>query len=142
MATSFDVPENLFLNKISDRNLLNVSEPELTDFLDQLLISSFTWFRKCQNSLAYNGTSREITADLIDDENEILSMIMVQQWLKPQVNNIDLLKQKMSTREYKYYSQANQLDAIERLNVSTRIEYKQLIHAYVEDNIPLSNLYV
>jgi len=141
MATSFDVPQNLFLNKISDRNLINITPTELEAYLDQLLISSFTWFRKCKNSLEYDSGSRTILADLIDDENEILSLIMVQQWYKPQIKNIDLLKQVLSTREYKIHSQANQLEKLQEDYVESRIEYKQVIRDYVDRNTNLSDLY-
>jgi len=141
MATSFDVPENLFLNKISDRNLISMSPTELETFLDQLLISSFTWFRKCKNSLEYDGILREITADLIDDENEILSLIMVQQWYKPHKENIDVIKQQLSTREYKRYSQANHLDQLQKAYEQSRIEYKQVIREYVDRNTNLADLY-
>ena len=141
MATSFDVPENLFLNKISDRNLINITPTELAAFLDQLLISSFTWFRKCLNSLEYDSGSRTILADLIDDENEILSLIMVQQWYKPQKENIDLLKQVLSTKEYKIYSQANHLEQMQKVYNESRIEYKQVIREYVDRNTDLSDLY-
>jgi hypothetical protein len=141
MATSFDVPQNLFLNKISDRNLINMTPTELEAYLDQLLISSFSWFRKCKNSLEYDSGSRTILADLIDDENEILSLIMVQQWYKPQIKNIDLLKQVLSTREYKIHSQANQLEKLKEDYIEARIEYKQVIREYVDRNTDIADLY-
>lgn len=141
MATSFDVPESLFLNKISDRSLLSMDTTDLETFLDGLLISSFTWFRKCKNSLAYDDSAREITADLIDDENEILSSIMVQQWLKPKLFNLDLLRMNMSTRDYNEFSQANHIDKFKALYEESRIEYKQMIRAYVDENTDLDDLY-
>jgi hypothetical protein len=142
MATSFDVPENLFLNKISDRNLINITPTALATLLDQWLISSFTLFRKCKNSLAYDSGSRTILADLIDDENEILSLIMVQQWYKPHKENIDVVKQQLSTREYKRYSQANHLDQLQKAYEQSRIELKQVIREYVDRNTNLADLYL
>lgn len=141
MATSFDVPQNKFLNKISDRNLITITSTELELFLDEMLISSLTWFRKCKTSLSYNGVTREFEEDLDDDEIEILSLTMVQQYLKPQKENVDLIKQKLSTRDYKIYSQANHIDSLEMLYNNSRTEYKQLIREYVDIRTDLDDLY-
>ena len=141
MATSFDLPENGFLNKVSDRYLVGISPTELESYLDGLLISSFSWFRKCKTDLSYDATARTLDEDLDDDEIEILSLIMVQEWLKPKLNNIDVLKQNMSTRDYKMYSQANHIDSLKDLKESTRIEYKQMIREYVDIRTELSELY-
>lgn len=141
MATSFDIIEESFLDKLSDRDILNITPPELEDFLDSLLKSSFVKFRKCKQSLSYDQSLREIESDLTDDEIEILSLIMVNEWLRPKIYNMDIIKMHMSTRDYSMFSQANQIEKLVLLGNTSRIEYKQLIREYVERETDLGDLY-
>ena len=60
--------------------------------------------------------------------------------VKPQINSIELLKQGMSTKDYKIYSQANHLDSLKELRKETISEVDRLIVSYTYTENQLDNL--
>lgn len=142
MATPYSKIFNLFLNnKISDTFLVSLDKEDVEEILKNLLVSAIVRFRKCKKDLNNrNDELGEFNIDLSDDEIEILACLMVLSWLEPQINSIELLKQTLSTKDYKLYSQANHLKELLELRKENSIEVDRLIKNYINENTSLDDL--
>ena len=83
---------------------------------------------------------RQYNIALTDEEIEILANLMILEWLKPLINSIEILKQGMSTKDYKIYSQANHLNELMALKKETNAEIDKLIISYTYSNNSLDDL--
>lgn len=141
MATSFDIPEDLFLQKVEDFDIAEALPEDLESFLDGWLASAITNFEKCLKSLDYDKITREIESELDNDENEILSWLMLVEWNVPKVFTIDNVKMKMSTKDFKAFSQKNHTEGIISMTEYARIISRKKISRYLRKNIKISSLY-
>lgn len=73
-------------------------------------------------------------ADLTDEEQEILALGVSYYWLSAQIMNTSLLKNKLSTKDYQYFSPANLMRETQTLRESVRTEYKHRIIDYTYDH--------
>ena len=139
MSTPYSVVDNSFLNKVTDRYLLDIPEEHLQSLVDGFRTSVSVKFRPCKKVFR-DDVARCYNKTLTDEEVEILANLMVLEWLKPQINSIELLKQGMSTKDYKIYSQANHLDSLKELRKETISEVDRLIVSYTYTENQLDNL--
>jgi hypothetical protein len=132
MATSFEDIYMNFLMKITDYNYLELSEEEVEDDLYKYLKSASVNFRQCQHDLLENMdvNAKTFTVDLNYYEIEILSILMVIEYLTPHIVATENLKQLIGNREFKFYSQANLLSELTKLRRMLRLEATQLISEY------------
>jgi hypothetical protein len=107
--TSFQEVYDYFLSKITTYNeYTNLTQEELEVELKQLLrvsLSECVSFKDISSDYILNEFNRELT----DLEMNIISYNMVVHYLSPKINNIELLKQSLSSKDYQIYSQANHL---------------------------------
>lgn len=124
-----------FLSKVSDYSFL---EPSLTqaDIEDELFgyfRSARTKFYRCKQSLV---TEVDISGDifiksvLTPYEIEVLITLMIVEYMKPQVLSSEVLKQSLSDKDFKIYSQANQLRELNLLYRMFRTEAVKMITEY------------
>jgi hypothetical protein len=132
MATSFDAIYDKFLMKISDFSFLKMTEEELEDDFLKYLRSACVNFRQCEKNLFnnFNETELQFNVDLDPYELEILSLLMVIEYLTPHIVATENLKQIIGNREFQFYSQANLLSELSKLRKMLRLEATQLISEY------------
>lgn len=140
MATSYDVVDNAFLNKITDDYFLNLTETELQNILDKYRNSANVKFKKCSKLSNKDDVLRQYNEDLTDEEVEILANLMILEWLKPKIYSMELLKQSMSSKDFKLYSQANHLRELQELKRETETEINRLIVSYTYSSNSLDDL--
>lgn len=140
MPTPYAVVDNSFLNKITDDLLLTMPDEYLEKTIDSFRVSASIKFKQCPSLLNRDDALRQYNSTLTDEEVEILSNLMVLEWLKQRINSIELLKQNMSTKDYKTFSNANLLDSLIRLRKETLAEVDRLIVAYTYSINSLSDL--
>lgn len=140
MATPYFMVDNSFLNKITDDLLLTMTEEHLEKTIDGYRNSASVKFKQCNKLSDKNNELRRYNSTLTDEEIEILANLMVLEWLRQRINSIELLKQSMSTKDYKMYSQANHLDVLIKLRKDTLSEVDRLIVSYTYSENNLSNL--
>lgn len=140
MPTLYSVIDNSFLNKITDDYLLTLIDDDLQALIDKYRTSAIPKFKQCKKLHDRDDALKEFPQTLTDEEVEILSNLMVVEWLKPQINSIEILKQSMSTKDYKMYSQANHLDTLIALKKETFAEIDNLIVSYTYSNNSLDDL--
>jgi hypothetical protein len=126
MATPFSNIYTRFLRKITDYKLADLIINDSTTAENRLygwLESSIPKFSKCINDLSDRDAANKVfNTDLSDLESEILSNLMVAEWLEPEVKNIMDMQNVLFNDDWKTYSTANLLkekkellqDAIER----------------------------
>ena len=130
MATLYSTVEKRFVYKIEDSELIELPDVDRLDMTDAYRESAEVEFKKCTKLSTKDDVAREYPDDLTNEEIEILAYGMVLSWVTPKVNSLDNLKQKMSTKDYKIYSQANQLDKMTSLKLESENKVKNMIKSY------------
>jgi hypothetical protein len=130
MATLYSTVEEKFVYKIEDSVLIALVLADRQDMTDNYRESAEVEFKKCPKLSSKDDVAREYTEELTTEEIEILAYGMVLAWVTPKVNSLDNLKQKMSTKDYKIYSQANQLDKMINLKSESERKVSIMINSY------------
>lgn len=135
MATSYEEIYNLAANKITDPEIALLLPEDIEELFHGYLISAIPKFRKCKNDLSNRDDElRQFNVDLLDVEKEILAILVVREWLKPQLYSALLTKQVFSDKEQKYYSQSSHLSELRALDETLKIEAQKLSRDYTYGN--------
>ncbi|HHU80515.1 MAG TPA: hypothetical protein GXZ35_04180 [Acholeplasmataceae bacterium] len=140
MATPYKDIFVSFLGKISDPYLADMTDNDIDAQLLKYLNSSIPKFRKCKQDLSLKDESG-FTETLTDEEVEILANLMVIEWLRPQINNLEILKQALSPKDFTLRSQANHLKELQSLKKDAQSEISKLLVDYSYNNNVLDDLY-
>ena len=141
MATPFSSVYSRFLPKISDFTLVKLTQDELEDNLETYLLSAIVNFRRCKKNLSdRDEVLKEFKQTLTDAEQEILSQLMVVEYLTPKLVTADLLQQTMSSRDFNIYSQANHIRELKELRKEMRREVDRMLNYYSYDNNSLDDM--
>ena len=107
MATDFSVVYGSFLSKVTDTDLSDMTEEDANSVMSDLLKQATVKFcESCKKDLS-DVTTTGFVSDLDDYEVDILSELMVEAWYKPHINYTDLLRNKLSTKDFTTFSPAN-----------------------------------
>jgi signal recognition particle GTPase len=141
MATPYVNIYNSFLDKVSDPYLADMTDDELSTQLLKFLNNSIPKFKKCKRNLYdRDDILEEFEATLTDEDIEILANLMVIEWLRPQINNLELLKQALSSKDFNITSQANHLKELQVLRKDAQSEISKLLVDYSYNNNSLDDL--
>ena len=131
MATSYEEIYNLPANKITDPEIALLLPEDIEELFHGYLISAIPKFRKCKNDLSNRDDElRQFNVDLLDVEKEILAILVVREWLQPQLYSALLTKQVFSDKEQKYYSQSSHISELRALDETLKIEAQKLSRDY------------
>lgn len=131
MATPYSKIYDRALAKITDYDLALLPDEDLHLMLKGWLTSSISKFRKCKSDLSDRDDELEIfNVDLVDEEIEILSLLLVGEWLEPQVNSTLLTSQFFGGKEEKWFSQSQHLAEVKALRDEVRTEARKLMRDY------------
>ena len=135
MATSYEEIYNLASNKITDPEIALLLPEDIEELFHGYLISAIPKFRKCKNDLSDRDDElRQFNVDLLDVEKEILAILVVREWLQPQLYSALLTKQVFSDKEQKYYSQSSHLSELRALDETLKIDAQKLSRDYTYGN--------
>lgn len=130
MATTYSVIYDAFLDKITDPDLLSLADDVQEDTKRAYLEYAV---KKCKRYVGDIDLDKRVTIDVdptseyYDDDNpyegafeadlsdEVIVMLteyMVEAWLKPYLNNADLLRLHMNTKDFNTTSPANLVEKI------------------------------
>ena len=113
MATPYSTVYNSFLGKITDYELPSLSAEFQEAFLLGLLTSAIPKFKVCIEDLSdRDDTTLEFTDDLSDESVDILSELMVVEWLQPQLYKSDFFQNQLGTKDFSLFSPANLLKEV------------------------------
>lgn len=131
MSTPYSEIDEMFLADISDGTFLDFAEEERDIILNQLRVKAITRFKACQKDLSdRDDVLKQFNETLSDEEKLIIATIMRKHWLNDKIYNLDLLKQKMSTKDWKITSQAEHLKNLTILAKGLDQEVSKLIVDY------------
>lgn len=125
---------NTFLSKISDYSFLSqsITEQEIEENLFDYFKSASAKFYKCKKSLEVveNEGEKFVEGDLNQYEIEILVNLMLVEYMKPIVLSSEVLKQSLSDKDFRIYSQANQLRELSLLYRLLQRDAQKMITEY------------
>lgn len=131
MATPFKEIYDRVYNKISDYSFTKLTQDEVEDVLESFLLSALVKFKTCKKDLSNrNLTLKQFNEDLTDEEKEILAILICVEYLTPKLITDELLQQRLSTKDYNLYSQANQIKEIRKLRDKFKSEANQMMINY------------
>lgn len=131
MTTPFEAIYNMFLGDISDDTFLDFEVPDRENILYDLLIKAITRFKACQKNLYdKDDTLKQFNELLTDEEKLILATCMRKYWFNNKIYNLELIKQRMSIKDWKMTSQAEHLLRLTVLNQELDKEISRMIVDY------------
>lgn len=144
MATPFSNIYTRTLNKINDINIrqkiLAGQQVQVDALLKQYLNSAIPKFFQCKTNLTdVDNILNQFNQTLLPIEEEILSILILLEWLEPFINNILLLKPILAPSDYKSYSNANMLKELQELKQQHKRDVDNLIIQYTYFNNDIKN---
>lgn len=110
--TAYTTIYNSFLDKVNDYDLADMTaelaQTSMRGWLNQAVVR---FLESCKKDLTQTEEGG-FTEDLDLMEIDILTEGMVEAWLKPIRNNLDLLRNALNTKDFTTYSPANLLDKV------------------------------
>lgn len=126
---------DMFLSDIKDHTLLDFEVEDREKILDDLRIKAETQFKQCKNDLLNkDNIEKQYNFDLTIEEQLIIATIMRKFWMNDKIYNLSLLKQRMSTKDWKLTSQAEHLLRLTVLMSELNKEISKMIVDYCTYN--------
>lgn len=149
MGVPYDVFVGAFLSKVSEFELMQLDENNRTEAVDGYMKRALAAFKKnCKYDFFTTGDDdlREFRVDVnaedLDEIVDIVSEGMVVQWLKPYVNQQELLQNILNTKDYTQYSPAELLMRVGNAYTQAKHDYIQAIREYSYNHGDLSDLHL
>ncbi len=115
--------------------MLDLSDDDVNQMMVGWMNSAIAKFRRCQNDLSLRDDEVQLfKIDLNDNEIEILALLMVVEWLEPQVNSELYTAQFFGGKEEKFFSQANALNTLLDLQNKSVLRAQKLMRDYSYQN--------
>lgn len=131
MSTPYSKVYEYFMSKITDYRFASYTAEELEQTLDGYLKIAISKFKSAKTKLSgRDEETKEFDNDLNDEECNILATLMICDWLLPQINTIELIKQSLSSKDFQLTSQANHLKELRELLSANKKEANQLMNSY------------
>ena len=125
--TSYETIYEKCLAKIEDPSLVMLPEEDLENMLHGYLKSAIAKHRKCKNDLSDRDEElKQFNSDLSDLEQEILSILMVREWISQQLHSVTLTLQTFSGKETQFFAQSAHMKELRALDEALRLEAQQL----------------
>lgn len=136
MNTQIEEVYDAFLQKIKDYSFaVNLTDEELEEKLMGLLKTAVRQFRKSRTSLKIKQepiTFKSDFEEVLDGmEIEILSHLMIVEYMNAKVISSEGLEQVLTDKDFKIYSQANQLQNVEQIRKNFRAMTNKMITEYL-----------
>lgn len=132
MSTSFQDVEDLFLNKITDDMYLEMTEEETLEMLDEILLAALPHFefpaQDIMGSVDTEDSSFDV--DLTYEEQNIIAVYMIVEWIGFQLANVDLIRQKYSGSDFSFTSQASHMKQLNNMREQFKREGFHLQRLY------------
>lgn len=130
MSTPYSKIYERFFPKIDDYIHESLTESELTSIAKVYLKSAVPNFYQCRTDLTRDDSNETFLNTLSEIEEEIISNMMVIEWIKPRINYADLLEKKLSSKDFEEYSSANHIKELRLLKKDIEKEIDEKIAPY------------
>lgn len=131
MATPYDKIYNVFIGKVTDTDFPSFLESDREDILKGLMNSACVNFKVCKQDLhTRDELDENFIDDLDDDVIEIITELMIVEWLKPKLLITENFKNVMNTKDFNQFSPANLLKETRETYKEAREHAKSLMIDY------------
>lgn len=132
MATQYSDVYNSFLGKITDYDLPKFEDIEKESILFGFMKSACVNFKNACNVDLYDRdeTLKQFNINLDDEIIDIITELMIVEWLKPKVLSSENLKNCLSTKDFSLFSPANLLKEMREILIYSRNNARGLINNY------------
>ena len=119
--TAYTVIIDKFAGMIREFHFTALTEEERDTIIISYMNTACAKFSDiCRQDLSKrNQEDTAFEADLTDDEIDIICNYMMCEWMKPYLYSSELLRERLSTRDYNQYSPANLIDKMNVLYKDT-----------------------
>ena len=128
--TAYTTIYNSFLDKVNDYDLADMTaelaQTSMRGWLNQAVVR---FLESCKKDLTQTEEGG-FTEDLDLMEIDILTEGMVEAWLKPIRNNLDLLRNSLNTKDFTTFSPANLLDKVNNTFAMAHANFLSRIKEY------------
>lgn len=132
--TPYDEIYEIFLSKIEDYDLLKNVKDDLAYAKEKMfdyLRSAIPNFTYCTKDLSQrDDVNQAFVETLTDMEKEILSKLMIAEYLSPKVVRSEYFETHLGSKDFANYSPANQLKEVNNLRKSIMEEADSLMIQY------------
>lgn len=129
-ATPYTVLYDSVLSKIKDYDFLNLDQYDIYEVLRDYVRPAIVSFRICKVDLS-DRDEEGFNVELNDTEIEILANYMVVNYLDSNYIRVPLaLKQSLSSKDFKVFSPANQLEKMMEVREKYRQDNETLLSRY------------
>lgn len=132
MNTTLEEIISLYLAKIENYDYLQYTEEELLEELKPMLLSATSKLFSLDIKIDFD--MEEFNRELEPIEQNLVALGLVEEFLTQRVNSVKVLKNHLTTKDFKLFSSANMLkqlretlDSVKReiSYLETRLEYKR-----------------
>ena len=141
MGTSYDLIFPKFMHEINDFDLTSLTEVQMKVENKLTLSKAVTLFKKCKQVLTRDDTTETFTNTLTEEEMWILADYMRKVWLDEKINNGELLKLRLTDKDFKTFSPADQLGTMNKIKTVYDKELKLKVNDYLYDGYLYSRFY-
>jgi len=141
LGTSYDLVFPKFMHEINDFDLTSLTEVQMKVENKLTLSKAVTLFKKCKQVLTRDDTTETFTNTLTEEEMWILADYMRKVWLDEKINNGELLKLRLTDKDFKTFSPADQLGTMSKIKLSYDKELKLKVNDYLYDGYLYSKFY-
>ena len=141
MGTSYDLVFPKFMHEINDFDLTSLTEVQMKVENKLTLSKAVTLFKKCKQVLTRDDTTETFTNTLTEEEMWILADYMRKVWLDEKINNGELLKLRLTDKDFKTFSPADQLGTMNKIKTVYDKELKLKVNDYLYDGYLYSKFY-
>jgi len=141
LGTSFDLIFPKFMHEINDFDLTSLTEAQMKVENKLTLSKAVTLFKKCKQNLVRDDTTETFTNTLTEEEMWILADYMRKVWLDEKINNGELLKLRLTDKDFKTFSPADQLGTMSKIKLAYDKELKLKVNDYLYDGYLYSKFY-
>lgn len=132
MATEYSEIYNIFLQKVKDYDLAELEEGDAEENLLRMMKGACAnFYSVCRQDLKDRDDETSTFTDDLDDEvKEIISELMIVEWIKPRLNNTEHLRNVLNTKDFNQFSPANLLKEIRDTYNNVRSNTRKMIVDY------------
>jgi len=141
LGTSYDLIFPKFMHEINDFDLTSLTEEQMFVENKLTLSKAVTLFKKCKQNLVRDDITETFTNTLTEEEMWILADYMRKVWLDEKINNGELLKLRLTDKDFKTFSPADQLGTMNKIKSSYDKELKLKVNDYLYDGYLYSKFY-
>lgn len=123
------------LQKLEDPTLLQLPEEDLEEMLHDYMLSAIAKHRKCEHDLSDRDDElKQFNSDLSDLEIEILSILMLREYISQRLHSVVNVLQVFSGKETSFFSQAAHIKELREMDDRLKLEAQQLSRDYTYEN--------